>query len=260
MIRADYHVHTTFSDGAFSPREMVEAALARGLDAIGFSDHSHTAFDPSWCMACGRAAEYRETVRALADEYCGRIRVLCGVEQDYYSEEPAAEYDYVIGSVHYLRVVEEYVPVDEGSSYLRDAARKYFGGDVYALPELYFKTVADVVRKTGADIIGHFDLIACGNERDPLFDERHPRYVAAWKAAADVLLAAGKPFEINLRAVYRGDRSVPYPTPEIVQYLAKRGAKFVFSGDAHDKAGLAFDFDEWQKRLQLTKNVSENNF
>jgi hypothetical protein len=36
---ADLHVHTTRSDGYFSPREIVDKALAVGLKAIAISDH-----------------------------------------------------------------------------------------------------------------------------------------------------------------------------------------------------------------------------
>lgn len=35
----DLHAHTTFSDGLFSPEELVEQAAARGLTAIGVTDH-----------------------------------------------------------------------------------------------------------------------------------------------------------------------------------------------------------------------------
>ena len=50
MIREDYHVHTTFSDGRNSMEEMVLSAVSMGMQKIGFSDHSHTSFDLSYCM------------------------------------------------------------------------------------------------------------------------------------------------------------------------------------------------------------------
>ncbi|MBF0493964.1 MAG: PHP domain-containing protein [Candidatus Omnitrophica bacterium] len=37
--KADLHVHTDYSDGTFSPKEVVEHALSRGLDAIAITDH-----------------------------------------------------------------------------------------------------------------------------------------------------------------------------------------------------------------------------
>ena len=39
-VRADLHVHTTASDGKATVREMAEAALARGYDAIAICDHT----------------------------------------------------------------------------------------------------------------------------------------------------------------------------------------------------------------------------
>jgi len=36
------HNHTTYSDGKFSPRDIVEAAIRAGLSAVGISDHYRT--------------------------------------------------------------------------------------------------------------------------------------------------------------------------------------------------------------------------
>ncbi len=243
---ADYHVHSTFSDGADTPRALVEEAIARGMQAIGFSDHSYTAFDESYCMKKDAADAYRASIAALKTEFADRIRIFCGMEQDYFASEPASGYDYVIGSVHYIQTGARFTPVDEGAQQLIDEAALDYGGDIYALIEVYFRTAADVIRKTNADLIGHFDLIAKYNEQTPFFDEHHPRYIRAWQAAADRLLLTGKPFEINMGAVARGCRSVPYPSPEIMDYLLARGASFVLSSDCHKKENLMFHFDRYQ--------------
>jgi hypothetical protein len=39
MLLADAHVHTTRSDGWWEPDRLAEAAVARGLSAIGITDH-----------------------------------------------------------------------------------------------------------------------------------------------------------------------------------------------------------------------------
>ena len=49
-ILREFHVHTNFSDGRDTPEEMVRAAIARGMTEIGFSDHSPTWFDESYCI------------------------------------------------------------------------------------------------------------------------------------------------------------------------------------------------------------------
>ena len=95
------------------------------------------------------------------------------------------------------------------------------------------------------DIIGHFDLIAKYNEGNNLFDETHPRYLAAAKAAIDRLLAAGKPFEINTGAIASGYRTVPYPAPALLSYLRGQGGKVILSSDAHSPENIAFSFDRF---------------
>ncbi|MBR6708221.1 MAG: histidinol-phosphatase [Clostridia bacterium] len=236
MTRRDLRMHTCFSDGKNTPEEMVCAAIAAGLEEVGISDHSYTSFDDSYCLGADKLAAYRAENARLREKYRDQIRVLCGIEQDYYSDFPAEGFDYVIGSVHYLKCGEDYISVDLDAETLRTAAEKYFAGDIYALAEEYYRTVGDVVDKTGADIIGHFDLIAKFCEQSPLFDLQHPRYVAAWKAAVDRLLAAGVPFEINFGAMSRGYRTSPYPSAEICDYLRAKGARFVLSSDSHDAA------------------------
>lgn len=244
MSRFDLHTHTLFSDGKNSPEEMIQAAIAQGLDTIGISDHSYTFFDESYCMAKARIPEYRQIIADLKEKYQGQIRVLCGIEQDFYSRESTAGYDYVIGSVHYLYVHGRYVPVDETPEILLEAVQNHFGGDIYNLCEFYFETVSRVVSQTGADIIGHFDLIQKFNEGDRLFDSHHPRYVAAAQNAALELLKTGKVFEINTGAMSRGYRTVPYPAPELRQFIREQGGHFIESSDSHNSKTLCYGFQE----------------
>ena len=245
----DLHVHTVFSDGKNTPEEMILAAIEKGFSTIGISDHSYTLFDEAWCIKKQNIPDYIVCINALKTKYNGKIDVLCGIEQDYWGNEATTEYDYVIGSVHYLKFGSEYVPVDDGSKNLVYAADKYLDGDIYAVTEVYYSTLANVVAKTGADIIAHFDLIAKYNEQDPVFDEQHPRYVAAWQGAADKLLKTGKLFEINTGAIYRGCRSIPYPSHAIYAYLKERGAKFILADDSHTAEAVGFRFEQYQDLL-----------
>lgn len=238
----DLHVHTTFSDGRNTPEEMVMAAIAKGMDTIGFSDHSYTAFDTAYCIPKEQIPAYRAEIAALKEKYAGQIRILCGIEQDFYSEEPTDGYDYVIGSVHYVKAGDEYFPIDESKERLLDGVRLYFSGDIYALIEAYYETVSQVAERIRPNIIGHFDLITKFNETGELFDDMHPRYIAAWQRAADKLLEANIPFEINTGAISRGYRTAPYPATPIREYLAAQGAKFLLSSDSHRADTLCFGF------------------
>ncbi len=243
MELKDFHVHTNFSDGKNTPEEVVLAAIEKGMTTIGFSDHGYTDFDESYCIKKDRLDAYSDEIAALKEKYRRQITVLCGIEQDYYSTTPTDRYDYVIGSVHYFKCGEKYIPVDESADVLANTARQYFDGDFYAMAETYFRTVGDVVQKTNCTLIGHFDLITKFIERAPQFDTANPRYVAAWKAAADKLLATGVPFEINTGAISRGYRTTPYPSEPIREYLAEHGAKFILSSDSHRADTLCFGFE-----------------
>lgn len=249
MIAKDLHMHTAYCDGKDTPEDMVLSAVDKGLDTVGISSHSYTFFDESYCMQKEDIPRYIAELRYLRAKYFDRIHVLCGVEQDYYSDYPTDEFDYIIGSVHYIKVGDEYIPVDESVEILRAAVQKHFGGDVYALCELYFDTVADVAEKTRCDIIGHFDLISKFIEREPLFDAGHPRYVKAWKAAADRLVTYDVPFEINTGAISRGYRTQPYPDEVMIAYIKAKGGRLILSSDAHSKENIAYIFEKYESRL-----------
>lgn len=255
MVRQDFHVHSNFSDGVSTPEAIVTEAITGGMERLGFSDHSYAPYDLACCIPQADISRYRDTVHAMQKKYAGKIEIFCGIEQDFYSEASTAEYDYVIGSVHYIRLGGRYYGIDSKPETLQEAADKYFGGDIYGVVETYFDTVAQVCEKTGCDVIGHFDLIAKLNERYGLFDESHPRYVAAWRKAADKLLKTGKLFEINTGAISRGYRTQPYPARAIMAYLSAHGAKFILSSDSHDCTTLRYQFDVWEqvaRQLHLT--------
>ncbi len=249
MIKQDLHTHSVFSDGNNTIEEIVKSAIALNLDTIGISDHSYTEFDTSYCIKKDRIPDYISEINSLKNKYKGIIDVKCGIEQDYYSTCDTSDFDYTIGSVHYIKVNEEYIPVDESAEILLSAVSNHFNGDIYSLVELYFETVSDVVNKTNADIIGHFDLITKFNENNKLFDENNIRYVNAYKRAANALLKTGKVFEINTGAISRGYRTSPYPSSDIYRYLKNKGAKFILSSDSHSVDSLCFRFNEYDELI-----------
>lgn len=241
----DLHTHTTYCDGNNSPEEMVLSAISKGLDRIGICTHCYTDFDESYCIPHEKYGEFQAEIKRLREKYRDKIEVLCGVEQDVFSDTETDGFDYVIGSCHYVMADGELAPVDSLEEVLEYICEECYGGDYIAVAENYFKSVAQVAKKTNCDIIGHFDLISKYNEGGRLFDESDPRYIAAWKAAADELLKSGKPFEINTGAISRGYRTAPYPSKEIKQYLAENGGKFILSSDAHSIDTIAYEFEKY---------------
>lgn len=240
----DYHVHTVYSDGENTPEETVIAAIKKGMSEIGFSDHSYTFFDESYCIKREKIAEYKSEIARLKEKYKNKIKILCGIEQDFYSTENTEGYDYAIGSVHYVKVGDNFYPVDESAERFADVAKDAFGGDYYAFAEEYFNTVAKLAARKDINIIGHFDLISKFNENDRFFDENNERYVRVWKKAADKLIAANKTFEINTGAISRGYKTEPYPAEKMRAYIKSKKGKFILSSDSHSAENLCFYFDK----------------
>ena len=247
--KCDLHMHTTYCDGKSSAEEMVLSAIEKGLDTVGVATHSFTSKDNLYCIKAENVPRFQAEVNALKEKYADKIRVLCGVEQEYMSDFPLDGFDYSIGSVHYFFVQNKYSHVDHSEEYFLSSVNKYFGGDFYAAAENYYESVANVIEKTGADIIGHFDLVNKFNEGCKFFDVKHPRYVAAYTKALDKLLKTGRPFEINTGAISRGYRTEPYPHADILKIIKERGGKLILSSDAHHEKNVAYQFDIWQKLI-----------
>jgi histidinol-phosphatase (PHP family) len=127
----------------------------------------------------------------LKEKYKDKIKVYLGVEQDFLSSASTSPYDYVIGSVHTLVKNGARAEVDGGTYESRlENVNKLWGGDPYAFVEDYFLAISEIYEKTRCDIIGHFDIVNKFNQREGMFDEKNPRYIAAAEAALEKSLKA----------------------------------------------------------------------
>src|SRR5438874_12735532 len=107
-LRGVLHVHSTWSDGQNTIREMAEACIVRGLSYLGLTDHSKTA-----AYAGGLNEEdlrrQHEEIDLLNEEYAGRLRILKGIECDIlrdgsldFADDVLATLDFVVASIHSL--------------------------------------------------------------------------------------------------------------------------------------------------------------
>ena len=131
MKYTNLHTHSTFSDGKYTVEELARLAIENGLPAIGISDHSFTEFDQRYCMKPGRIEEYLREIRRVQSAYKEQIEVYAGLEWDGYSELPEREeFDYLIGSCHYIRARDgSYHSVDHAYEEHWGAINEYFEGD-----------------------------------------------------------------------------------------------------------------------------------
>lgn len=252
MAYSTFHNHTTFCDGKHTAEEMVRAAVAAGCPSLGFSGHSYTFFDESYCMSQAGTKAYQAEIARLKAAYAERIRILCGVEQDYWSDAPTEGYDFVIGSVHYVLKNGHFLPVDNSKDELLRGVNAQYGGDVLAFCADYYRQVADVQRKTGCTFVGHFDLVTKFNEDGALFSQDDPRYRRAALEAVDALCGQGAVFEINTGAMAKGYRAAPYPARFLLERIRDRGCRVVLNADCHDAKKLLFGLDRAER---LAKDV-----
>jgi len=248
MILQNLHTHTVYGDGKNTAEEMAQGALQSGCAALGFSEHSP--FPPvgdhdGWSMLPERVGSYRAEVTRLRKRYQGQLEIFLGLEQDIDSLPPDQPYDYLIGSVHNLRVAgNTWLPVDESVGAFKQYALLYFSGDCLSMAEAYYWLEAEVVKKTGCQIVGHFDLVTKFNEGGRLFPEDNPRYRNAALEALDALLEHDVIFEINTGAISRGYRSVPYPAPFLLKAIREKGGRVCITSDSHSAETITCAFSE----------------
>jgi DNA polymerase (family X) len=104
-IKGDLHMHSTWSDGAFSIEEMVEACRARGYQYIAITDHSQY-LKVANGLERERLKKQHDEIRRLNEKYDDFL-ILTGVEMDIlpdgtldYDDELLADVDVVIASIH----------------------------------------------------------------------------------------------------------------------------------------------------------------
>lgn len=251
-IKCNAHTHTTYCDGKNSGEEMILAAIDKGFTCLGFSGHCYTPFDQSYCMSPGGTGRYRREIRALQEKYSGVIDILLGTEWDYFGEVDREEYDFTIGSVHYIKsaLTDQYYSVDNTPEELERCLEEGFHGNVMAMLQSYYDSVADMAVSGKPDILGHFDLIRKLNREGRFFDESSPAYLHIVKGAVEKAVAAGAVFEINTGGVYRGYRSSPYPSDFVLRRVLELGGRIILSSDAHDTQGIDFLFPEMEAKIK----------
>ncbi len=255
MIKTNFHTHTNLCDGIDTPEQMVVAAIDKGFIGLGFSGHSFFELDKDITLSPEKLEIYIAEINRLKEEYKDKIELFLGLEQDYYSVPPTYNFDYIIGSVHVIKKNGKFVPVDVSADSNKRTVSEIYNGDFDAFAEDYFETVADVVNKTKADIVGHIDLVSKYSEINGY--SQSERFLKAAEKTVSTLTKSDCLFEINTGAMARGTKSIPYPSFEILQMIKRNNGKIIFSSDCHDRRYLDFGFKEAVK-LALKAGFTEH--
>lgn len=104
-IHGDIHMHTTYSDGAFSIEDMVKANIEKGYEFMVITDHSQS-LKVANGLSVERLLRQNEEIKALNEKY-KEIDIYSGIEMDIlpdgqldYDDEILAKLDYVIAAIH----------------------------------------------------------------------------------------------------------------------------------------------------------------
>lgn len=93
MNQIDLHVHSTRSDGTFTPKQLVDYAAEKGLTAFALTDHdSIDGLEEAISYAKKRRLQYPDTPQVIpgiefSTEYQGRDIHIVGLDIDYHSAE-----------------------------------------------------------------------------------------------------------------------------------------------------------------------------
>jgi DNA polymerase (family 10) len=105
-LRADLHMHTTWSDGRLSILEMAQAAQTRGFSHIAITDHSGSLGIANG-LSIERLWQQREEITAANEAMGPDFTILHGTEMEIkadgtldYPDDVLSQLDFVIASLH----------------------------------------------------------------------------------------------------------------------------------------------------------------
>ena len=258
----DYHVHLRPDEDNTPAAEYFtqanaeryrEAASERGIEELGVSEHVHRfvqALDvwthPWWVR----------WARDDIDEYCAFVRgqtdLRLGIEADYVPgrEDRMAtlleerEWDYVVGSVHFLR--DEAVDM-RGSEW--DVWR---GGDPEKVWARYFETLGEAARTGMFDILAHPDLVKVWGGGAPVPDGDLRRF---YERAMDGIADSDVAVEVSTAGLRKPVGEI-YPAAAFLEMCLEAGRPVALSSDAHVPEHLGYGYDravEWLGEIGVTE-------
>ena len=229
----DYHMHTVLSDGKDSYEDMIQQAILKGLDEIGFSDH--ICLKPvEWAMRIEDIPVMTRQIQDLKLKYKDQIQIRCGVEMDYlpgYEDEireiiESIPVDYVIGSVHFIG--------DWNFDTDQSLYGKWSNDRLY---EKYFKLIQKAAQSDLFDIIGHIDII----KKFRIYPETNQDNL--YEETIKIIKAHNLVVELNTGGL---DRPCLEFTPglKILELCYEHQVLVTMSSDAHRAAQIARHYSE----------------
>ena len=246
----DLHVHLRPDDpGATAQRHFTPAnaqryrtvAAERGISELGCSEHIYRF---AQALAIWEHPLWRESARDDLDAYAAFLREetdrRVGIEADFIPGREdrtatlleARDWDYVIGSVHFLGDLA----VDHEGYDIWDH-RAHRPGEVW---RRYFETVGEAARSGLFDVLAHPDLIKVWGARRPRPDGDLRRF---YERAMEGIAESGIAVEVSTAGLRKPTREL-YPAPAFLEMVLDAGNPISLSSDAHRPGDLGFRYEE----------------
>jgi histidinol-phosphatase (PHP family) len=243
----DYHLHLRPDEDGTPPEryftaENVDSYLAAAAEAgiaeLGVSEHIHRF---TQALALWRHPFWEEQARDDLGAYCEFVRgtpLRLGIECDFVpgAEDRTAalldahDFDYVVGSVHFVG----------------EAAVDHEGWDVWDRRDdpdevwrRYFESLAECARCGLFDILAHPDLVKVWGAARPL-PQRDPRFF--YEPAVEAIAASGIAVEVSTAGLRKPVGEL-YPARAFAEMCVEAGAAFALSSDAHRPEEVGFGYD-----------------
>jgi len=245
----DYHVHlrpdepgTTaelFFTTANAERYRA-AASEHGIAELGVSEHVYR-FEQA--LDVWRHPFWQSNAREDLDAYCEFVRtqtdLRLGIEADFVpggedrmaSLLEARDFDYVIGSVHFLR--DEAVDMEDYSVW----GKSHSPEEIW---KRYFETLGEAARSGLFDVLAHPDLVKVWGADRPLPEgDLRSYYDLAMDGIAESQIAV----EVSTAGL-RKPVGEMYPAPAFLQMCREAGAPVALSSDAHRPEDVGADYKQ----------------
>jgi histidinol-phosphatase (PHP family) len=258
----DYHLHLrpdeldATPEGYFTEANVEryrEAASARDIAELGVSEHVYRF---SQALSVWEHPLWREFAHDDLDEYCAFVRstdLRLGIEADFIpgAEDrianllEARDFDYVVGSVHFLR--EHSLDTDDHSVWGTGRSPEEIWRE-------YFLVLGEAARSGLFDILAHPDLVKIWSPTRPAHPERPVpegdlrRY---YELAMDGIVESGIAVEVSTAGLRKRAREI-YPAPAFLAMCVEAGAPVALSSDAHRPQDVGADYEQ---ALELLERV-----
>jgi histidinol-phosphatase (PHP family) len=240
--------HSNFSGGPDAVREIAAAAAAKGFVAFGFTEHFQIppmALSPDMALMeqLARFDDYVAEVQAARQDYpfvllSAELEYIRGA-RDWTCEQVARwPFDYLVGSVHYVRLGEADILIDWTRERVEDAME--LAGGPERLQLAYYEQLLELVGWDLATVIGHFDLIKMW--LSPVEAAPTPAIEAAARQVLEAMRDAGAALDVDARGLLKPCKRI-YPDDWILAEARRFGVPVTLGDDSHSAADVGLNLD-----------------